>query len=99
MRWYALVLAGCAFQPRAVEQQSTTTTLVDDTAADFMAGQRSDVAVDPLGMLVPDAFIGGGLHARSYAAITIDSVACCIGNFCQISSEMNGISGCSNRKI
>lgn len=66
------MLAGCAFQPRAAQQHAGSTTLVDDTAADFMAGQRTDVAVDSLGLLVPDAFIGGGLHARSYPSITMD---------------------------
>jgi len=69
VRWYALVLAGCAFEPRAAEHVPVTATLVDDTAADFMAGQGSDIAIDPLGLLVPDAFITGGLHARSYPVV------------------------------
>ena len=66
------MLAGCAFQPRAAQHTGSTTTLVDDTAADFMPGQRTDIAIDSLGLLVPDAFIGGGLHARSYPSITMD---------------------------
>ena len=75
MRWVALLLAGCTFAPKGShvgdDDGSTTTTLVDDTAADFAAGTRSDVAIDPLGLLVPEAYIAG-LHARSYTTIPID---------------------------
>ena len=76
MRWLALLLAGCSFSakgPHAGDDDDggSTTTLVDDTAADFMAGTRSDLAVDSLGLLVPEAYVSG-LHARSYGVIPID---------------------------
>lgn len=75
MRWLALLLAGCSFSAKGAhagdDDATSTTTLVDDTAADFMAGTRTDVAVDPLGLLVPEAYVSG-LHARSYGVITMD---------------------------
>lgn len=76
MRWLALLLAGCSFSAKGAhtggdDDGGSTTTLVDDTAADFMAGTRSDLAVDPLGLLVPEAYVSG-LHARSYMSMTID---------------------------
>lgn len=75
MRWLALLLAGCSFSAKGAhagdDAAGSTTTLVDDTAADFMAGTRTDLAVDSLGLLVPEAYVVG-LHARSYGAITMD---------------------------
>jgi hypothetical protein len=63
------VLAGCAFQARSA-QHTETATIVDDTATELAAGQRTDIAVDSLGLLVPEAFIAG-LHLRSYPMITM----------------------------
>ena len=75
MRWLALLLAGCSFSAKGAhagdDDGGSMTTLVDDSAADFMAGTRTDIAVDSLGLLVPEGFISG-LHARSYGVITID---------------------------
>ena len=73
MRWLALLLAGCSFSARGAHpgDGGAITTIVDDTASDFAAGTRTDTAVDPLGLLVPEAYIAG-LHARSYGSITID---------------------------
>ena len=75
MKWLALLLAGCSFSAKGAhagdDDGGTTTTLVDDTAADFMAGTRTDVAVDSLGLLVPEAYVPG-LHARSYGVVTMD---------------------------
>ncbi len=76
MKWLAVLLAGCSFSAKGSHAGDDgggngATTLVDDTAADFSAGTRTDLAVDSLGLLVPEAYIAG-LHARSYANINID---------------------------
>src|SRR5438552_209607 len=68
-----LVLAGCAFHAGAPGDDHPTTTIVDDTMADFAAGAASELVVDPLGQLAPEAYALGGLHARGYGKSGITS--------------------------
>ncbi len=60
------LLVGCGFSHGSVPGHDLT-TIVDDSDADFAAGTPTDMTVDALGLLAPDAFSPGGLHARAYA--------------------------------
>ncbi len=59
-------LAGCTFTHGVDQPGGGNATIVDDTAADFAAGTPSELTVDPLGLLAPEAYQRGGLHARGY---------------------------------
>lgn len=59
------ILTACAYTRGQIEPPRGE-VIVDDTAADFSAGALVDAVVDPLGLVVPDAFALGGLHARAY---------------------------------
>jgi hypothetical protein len=59
-----VALAGCGFSHGTAVGDHAP--IVDDSAADFAAGTTSEVAIDPLGLIVPDAFARTGLHARGY---------------------------------
>ena len=65
-----VLAAGCSFHPNASPgdgSDTTTGSLVDDTAVDFMQEQMLDgAAIDPGGFVEPAAFVLGGFHARAY---------------------------------
>lgn len=63
-------LASCSFDHGALPPGSTA-RIVDDSAQELAAGTATDLAIDPLGYLAPDAFIAGGLHARGYLSTPV----------------------------
>ncbi len=65
-----VLAAGCSFHPNdnpGDGSDTTTGSLIDDTAVDFMQEQSLDgAALDPGGFVEPAAFVLGGFHARAY---------------------------------
>jgi hypothetical protein len=65
-----VLAAGCSFHTTELSgdgSNSSTGSLIDDTAADFMQVQALDgAAIDPGGFIEPAAFVLGGFHARAY---------------------------------
>src|SRR5438270_10862523 len=71
MKGVAIALvAACGFAP-GVPATPGAAQIIDDTAADFAAGTLDDIAIDPLGLLAPDAYIAGGLHARGFVTTPV----------------------------
>lgn len=69
-----VVIAACRFSPLpAAAPDAAAAQIVDDTAADFLAGSGDGAVVDPLGLLVPEAYAPGGLHARAYTGALVTS--------------------------
>jgi hypothetical protein len=66
-----VLLAGCSFTHGVDPSIGTSVALVDDSAADFAAGTPSDMTVDTLGLLAPEAYQRGGLHASGYTTYGI----------------------------
>jgi hypothetical protein len=66
---HALVLASasaCTFED-GVRPDGGAGQIVDDTFEELSAGTSDGIDIDALGLLAPEAYIGGGLHARAYA--------------------------------
>lgn len=66
-----MIVAGCGFTHGTAPVAGTPIAIVDDTAADFAAGAPTDATIDPLGLVAPDAFARGGLHARAFTTWNI----------------------------
>src|ERR1700733_2395233 len=65
----AIGLAGCVFTPgKSSTPGGGNATIVDDDVPTFSAGTLDGLTVDALGVLAPDAFVLGGLHARGFIA-------------------------------
>jgi hypothetical protein len=67
-RALVVALASCSFRTNSASTDAAdTASLIDDTAADFIADATLvDGVIDPSGAIVPEAFVVGGFHARSY---------------------------------
>jgi hypothetical protein len=66
-----VLLAGCNFTHGVDPSIGPSVAVVDDSAADFAAGMPSELTVDSLGLLAPEAYQRGGLHAQGYATYGI----------------------------
>ncbi len=68
-----IVVAGCSFKP-SVGGDEDTVTIAHDTAADFAdPAELIDGVLTPDGRIEPNAYVMGGLHARSFAGRHVDT--------------------------
>lgn len=76
----AIVVAGCSFAPQVGGGDDTpgedTVTITHDTAADFAdPAELIDGVLTPDGRIEPNAYVMGGLHARSFVGRHVDTNA------------------------
>ncbi|MBA3819947.1 MAG: hypothetical protein H0X17_13715, partial [Deltaproteobacteria bacterium] len=68
LRWsFPCMLCACSFSVTPGEGMETRRTIVVDSAADLASGVLTGGVVSTRGVIEPDAFVLGGLHARAFS--------------------------------
>ncbi|MDQ3370126.1 MAG: PA14 domain-containing protein [Myxococcota bacterium] len=73
LRWlFPCMLGACSFAVTPGEGLEIRRTIVADSAAELSSGVLTGGVVSPRGVIEPDSFVLGGLHARAFAGELVD---------------------------